>query len=471
MNHYTPFDKSFSHLQTDDLVALKEVNEGWYVEYKQAIPKSQSIAKSVSAFANSYGGWLFYGIKEESKENSVAGEFLGIDSTEVDTVLQRIRQAVANLINPSCHFESKVFYGPCAQLNIEAGRAIICIAIPQSAEAPHIHSSGYIYRRIADGSEPIPETDRHMVDRLYQRSKDTINSYKKWHDEDPEFSDTEINTPFLRIMIKPNLWHLPRSDFRIDIENAREILGAKTGRTICLPFDTIYSRAGGLTARQCENNDPSNHGMTWNVNPDLTGDIIIPLSWSKGSLDQIEARLFGYEYSGIFIDALKKANIQEPHIVDLNYVYNVLMGIVEAQRALQKLAGWPLEFHLKIKLLNVWRTIPFLDIEYIINYIRRHGIPMCLTRSTTSPIGHHPNTFKYIKDHADGDDHSKAILQTLTSFIPIAQAYGLPLTQMLLDECENNETEETEETEPTFIQLNNAATRGVAITSSYNKKQ
>ncbi|MCX4067533.1 ATP-binding protein [Pseudomonas sp. S1Bt30] len=432
MKHYSPFTKSFNDIKTEDLLALRDVNEGWYVEYKQAISKSTAIAKSISAFANSYGGWIFYGIKEHSKENSVAGEFIGIENSELDAALQKIRQAVANM-SPACHFETKTLYGPCEAIGLKPDRAIVCLVVPQSIEAPHVHSGGYIYRRVADGSEPVPETDRYMVEKLFDRSKTTIGHYKKWHDNDPEFSKGESNSPFLRIMIKPNLWELPRSDFTFNLDSVKEILGAVTGRAICLPFDTIYPRAGGIIARQCKDNNPTNLSITWDLQSDLTSDITIPLNWCNGNIHDIRAFLHGYKQTAPFVEKLESTKIETTSVVDLNHLHHVLFGIVEAQRALQKKAGWPLDFHLKIKLLNVWRTIPFLDVPHFIKNIDKNGIPMCLTSNVTAPPGYHPETFAHVEDHSNGEsNNSEIIIQTLFSFAPIADAYGIPILNMIL---------------------------------------
>ena len=59
MNYYNPFDVPFSLITTESLKTLCDVSEGWYVEYKEKVPNPSSIAKSISAFANTYGGWLF----------------------------------------------------------------------------------------------------------------------------------------------------------------------------------------------------------------------------------------------------------------------------------------------------------------------------------------------------------------------------------------------------------------------------
>jgi hypothetical protein len=459
MNQYSPFEKGFEEITIEDLEVLREVNEGWYIEYKQAVPKSTAIAKSISAFANSYGGWIFYGIKELSKENSVAGDFLGIEASELDAALQKIRQAVANM-SPACHFETKTLNGPCEKIGLASGRSILCVVVPQSIEAPHVHSAGYIYRRVSDGSEPLPETDRNIIEKLFERSKKVVSNFKEWHEKDPEFSKAESEAPYLRIMIAPNLWGIPRSNFQFNLKTVKEVLGAKEGRTICLPFDTIYSRAGGFIARQCLNNNPTQLSTTWDLESDLTSDITVPLSWLEGNLYEIRDYLAGYTHSEKFIQKLANSQIEEARVVDLNVIHRVLLGIIGAQRDLQKMAGWPLNFHIKIKLLNVWRTIPFLDTDFFMDNIEQNGVPMCLTKKATSPQGYHPESFFKIKEYRtdEADSHIDIATQTLFSFIPIATAYGIPLLDLFID---HSISEDERERKDFYLQLIDASKKAM----------
>ncbi|MDX9664258.1 ATP-binding protein [Pseudomonas sp. P5_152] len=444
MNSFNPFTKSLHDLNAQDLAALKMVAEGWYIEYKQEVPNAKSIAKSVSALANSYGGWVFYGIKEESKENSVAGEFPGIEKTEVDGALQKIRQAVANLMSPACHYEARAIFGPCTEIGLSESHAIICVAAPQSIEAPHIHNQGLIYRRISDGSEPVPETDRHMIEKMFQRAKETVDRYKQWIKKDPEFSKSESEAPYLRIMITPNPWKMPRTDFSLNTDSVREALNGSEGRTSTLPFETVYSSADGVVARQSSNSDPTKAQLTWNISKDLESDVLIPLHWNSGEPDQIYHGLYGHELAKEFKDILDQSKIESATVINLNLVFNLLMGVVESQRALQDKAGWPLEFYIKIKLLNVWRTIPFLDIDYFIHHINSNGIPVCLTSDCISPPGNHPETFRFIRSNGVDDsltNQARVYIQTFESFLPIAEAFGLPLAHMVKTELERESTD------------------------------
>ena len=62
---YTPFEKELSQIDASDVAALMAVSEGWYIEYKREVSNAAAMAKSVAAFANTYGGWVFYGVEKK----------------------------------------------------------------------------------------------------------------------------------------------------------------------------------------------------------------------------------------------------------------------------------------------------------------------------------------------------------------------------------------------------------------------
>src|SRR5664280_250963 len=94
---YTPFDKRIEELTGPDLGVLRDVSEGWYVEYKSAPIVTKAIAKSISAFANHYGGWLFFGISEISGK---AGAFPGVEDAAIFELERSIRNASVDCLHP-----------------------------------------------------------------------------------------------------------------------------------------------------------------------------------------------------------------------------------------------------------------------------------------------------------------------------------------------------------------------------------
>lgn len=61
---FNPFGRPPETVTADHLSALLGVREGWYIDFKSELPEAKSIAKSVSSFANTYGGWLCVGVSE-----------------------------------------------------------------------------------------------------------------------------------------------------------------------------------------------------------------------------------------------------------------------------------------------------------------------------------------------------------------------------------------------------------------------
>ncbi len=457
MLNFSPFDKNINDLSALDLVALTTVTEGWYIEYKQEVPKSESIAKSIAAMANSYGGWVFYGVKEESKENSVAGEFIGVDAKSADASLQKIRQAVAGALSPDCHYEVKVVFGPCVEIGLDESKCIICIVVPQSIEAPHVHSKGVIYRRISDGSEPVAETDRYMIEKMFERSKKNIKIYEDWVKLDPEFSKDEHNWPYVRLMIVPNIRNAPRKGFRLDLDVLKSALNKAEGRRSSLPFDTVYSFASGFIARQCTSSDPTTAGLTWKFYDDISSEVLIPLHFVSGDMPHLHASLKKFEQGAEFVHLLGQKKVKNGKVVNLSVLYNLIMGLVEAQREIFIRVGWPQHFHVKARLLNVWRNIPFLDCEFYTDFIERHGVPVSLTENVTSPPGFHPDTFELVRDYEGELSREDSVMyQTAWCLIPIAEAFGIPLRHLLL---ERDSSGGNDERLPIFTQLTNAGIR------------
>ncbi len=183
-----PFGKPFSEIKEKDLEKLKEVAEGFYVEYKSQKPKSTSIAKAIASFANSYGGLFFIGIDADKKTN-LATDFTGIED-EVDIV----RNAVQGNIKPFPYFDSY-------SIKLSNGKNVILAVVYEGKNTPYIHSNGRIYVRNGAGSDPVFEKDKYNLDRLFEKSekqKKLINEFRK---KEFSFSKAESEAPFLFINI------------------------------------------------------------------------------------------------------------------------------------------------------------------------------------------------------------------------------------------------------------------------------
>lgn len=419
MSTYSPFETPLSQLRTKHLQVLCRVAEGWHVEYKSLLPNARVLAKSISAFANTYGGWLFLGIEEKGKSDPVAKCFPGLSSETVDRRAQRIRDAVAAHLNPIPFFDMRILRGPNAELNLAEGRAIVVIEVPESVTAPHLHSDGRIYRRVADGSEPRPETDRALLDQLRSRSEPTRKIVREWVKRDPEFSEAESNAPYLRLLLCSDPWFRRLPERLLSLSEVRSALNSAPFSVANAPFDTLYTAGSHIIARQVAGNDPRLYGLTWRIGPSMACDCVIPLPAFKGGLDGLADFLDGYENTVRFLRVLRGAGYLEPGVVDLNLIASLLESYVTQYRRLLAVAGLPVDrFYYKMRLLNAWRVCAFVDHSAVLDSYEEHGVPLVLEATSTFPMGDGPGSFGEAPTSRKGDFdlQESGLRETLTKY-------------------------------------------------------
>lgn len=428
-SNYTPFPgKKREDLRASDLVALRDVAEGWYVEYKRALPNAKSIAKSVSAFANTYGGWLFYGVQEKNKTDSVAENCPGIARADLDAALQSIRHACASLLNPTPHFDVQVVWGPDPTMHLAEDHAVVCIEIPFSTFAPHIHSSGAIYRRVADGSDPIAETDRHQLDLLFNR-RDKINlDYKNWIERAPERSEREAGHPYLRLLLEADLYRASGKSWDLTVSQVREALNAPASGVL-IPLESVYPSSIGIVARQTSSlHSHEAFGLTWIVGRGLRCEIWLPVNThSVNDPDHLRVHLGQYQHSEEFIADLKAARVGSARILDLNQIFNLLVIASAMYLNLLDKAGVSADkIHAKALLGDVWRCIPFLDTATMLDRARTSGLPLTLTDEAMVPSGTDAESFAEIPlDFDESERLLGPVLFAAWLFELICRALGL----------------------------------------------
>lgn len=252
---YNPFGKSLNELSTSDLGILKNIAEGWYVEYKGELITNRNIAKAISAFANHFGGWLFFGIVSDASART-AQSFPGIPASEVATLEERIKNAVKDLIQPEPFYNHVLLRGPNSDIGLAEDRVIVAVAIPSGVNPPYI-MDGKIYRRIADSSEPKPETDRTTIDLLCERGLNARNRLEKFISEAPALSKAEKDFSSLHFIITSDPYLEAGLMYNYGFSRFAEIMSKSP-----IPFDNIYTKSNGFIARQAKHNAPSNFILT-----------------------------------------------------------------------------------------------------------------------------------------------------------------------------------------------------------------
>src|SRR5574344_3099696 len=124
-----------------DKILKRLIGENTTCDFKEYLERKQfkSWLKSVSAFANGFGGSLFFGVNDE-------GEIVGLDDVKADT--EFISDKIKNIIDPVPDFELKT-------ISTENGKKILELHVPSGSMTPYyfVNSGSRIaYIRMGDES-------------------------------------------------------------------------------------------------------------------------------------------------------------------------------------------------------------------------------------------------------------------------------------------------------------------------------
>ncbi len=148
--------KDWNSLVADDIqtaIAEQDFEESFYFEFKDDRVTTKKLTEEVSAFANTFGGYIFIGVSDKKQ----------IDGCTVWNE-QRIHTTLHDSITPTPSFDIKKF--------ICNAKTVYVIKIDEGAEPPYITSSGKIYERLSSGSFTIKDSIR--LSQIYSKREQLL---------------------------------------------------------------------------------------------------------------------------------------------------------------------------------------------------------------------------------------------------------------------------------------------------------
>jgi Putative DNA-binding domain len=375
---YNPFGSVPIHeLDATTLGALREVPEGWFIEYKKQPCTAKDYAKEVSAFANSHGGWMFIGLEENPSTHVPAGG-PGIPSNQAARLLDSARDAITQNLSPAPHIELKFVEGPIPSLSVPPDHGVLVIGIPESKNTPHIHVTGKIYQRRVDAAQPTGITNRAELDELYARRqrRDRLVSDELNLGFDEVWTDA-VTIPWLHLAFVPDEGStnasaaVPLEKFR------RAIRKEKTeGFRFHLGLPDVYTTALGCVARNMrEQVDPSGAATTIEYSSSGAFYVTVGLSWaSSGCAGSVD--FLSNDQGTRFIELLRRHRYHETPVVDGTQLAILLMGLSERISFILEEFGESSRYCHRIKFRNMFRTIPFFDSKEYLDWCETHGLPI-----------------------------------------------------------------------------------------------
>jgi hypothetical protein len=408
---YNPFSKPLLEFAPEELKVLRDVSEGWFVDYKSELLSPRDFGKHLSAFANQFGGWLFVGVSEGPSKSLKAESFPGIPSSEVPAALVCIREGVSAHVSPPVYFEHRVVDGPIETIGLEAGRSIIVVAVPEGPNPPFVHSSGRIYRRIADSSDPKPETDRAVLDVMWRKSDDLRGRLS-----DFIFAPTENlraeNTYCYVYFMEDLTISLP--EYELDLAGFRDAIKAESpDASMSITLDNIYTTQDGFIARHLMfDNDPLHElaSLRWW----RTGNVrlTIPINYIQSS----PLRLIQDVLYKRFAEAMGEQRKAYHWILNLDQWLVILVTLAGRYLNLRDKLNSAYPIYGKVVFSNVRSRTPFIGMESFLKVVEGHGIPVCQDSVTAFPAGGDSTAFVLLKDEKAKD----ALMRPLGLTLPLA---------------------------------------------------
>lgn len=383
---FNPFGKALDQVHANDLIVLKSVAEGWYVDYKRESIRTIDLAKQLSAFANQYGGFLIIGISEAEDGSRKAGTFIGIPQEDLEALSLQIREAAVTHVSPSALYEEHIVNGPCEEIGLKTNKAILIIGIPQGINPPYIHSSGRIYRRLADQSKPKEETDRYILDDLWRKGKEGREKLSNFLKKIPELPTVQKNSTWAFVYLVPNM-NFPDPTIRLSydkfclytVQCNGNIDGPYT------PMQSVYSTHGGYIARQVEKNDPGLACVSLRCWHGGVARLEIPIN--TFSVNDFIEKQGMHKHLQAFVSEIEKQHFKDVQICDFSLLLISIAALSNIYLHLLKETGDSRPIYASYRLWNMFYKLPFAD---TIKYIERcsvTGIPVIQDR-----IIRHPET-------------------------------------------------------------------------------
>lgn len=131
-----------------------QVRESITLDYKRDLPgkgddDAREFLRDVTAFANSEGGDLLFGISEAE---GVASELTGVTSSNMDADVRRLIDYIKDCTDPRLHGFS------VRAVELPTGSFVVHVRIPKSLEAPHMVQRGnyrQFFTRNPAGKHPM----------------------------------------------------------------------------------------------------------------------------------------------------------------------------------------------------------------------------------------------------------------------------------------------------------------------------
>jgi hypothetical protein len=174
-----PFEKPIESIQESDLRSLVDdhVPEGKTIDYKEALPDNSDKCKKefladVSSFANASGGYLIFGIREES---GLPAEICGLETKNPDSERLRLESIIRDGMEP------RISGIGIKVVPLQTSKVVIIISVPRSWALPHrvkFKEHLHFYSRNSAGKYPLDVSEVRALFSISETTADRLRTFR-----------------------------------------------------------------------------------------------------------------------------------------------------------------------------------------------------------------------------------------------------------------------------------------------------
>lgn len=153
--------KEWNKLSASDIQSMildQDFDESFYFELKEDRVSNGKLMEEVSAFANTFGGYIFLGVTDQKQIQGCK-----------EWNEQRIHTTIHDSITPTPSFDVKRF--------TIGSNVLYVIKVDEGSEPPYITSNGKIYERLSSGSFVIK--DSYKLSQIYNKREQLLAKMEK----------------------------------------------------------------------------------------------------------------------------------------------------------------------------------------------------------------------------------------------------------------------------------------------------
>jgi hypothetical protein len=433
------FRRSLENIDESYIDGIKDLEEGWFVEFKIRCPDTDKIARSISSFANAHGGLLIIGVEEDDKTRRFKN-FSPMSRQAADETLTKIRQAADAHIQPCPFFEFKA-----AAIDETIDQWIVLVRVPKGEHPPYLHSSGVVYTRKGDSSAPARLTDLGLFDRLWSESKQRRQSTARRIEFLCEQSKSKV--PRIELVIHDATEGREIKD-DVSFEKFRSIALTPVSSGGVPLLSTVHTIDRGYIARMAGEVFGAMETFWEYDERHRLHFICLPLSsrhWREGAFLNADPKYWPLQPLANYLDANHRHSKKDILVLDLSPMMYILSAIIYMVNQLYINGNYQLRYNFRAS--SVRFGVPYIELPRFKNFLETGNLPYIHRNIDFFRPLDEPDSWPKFHVFDSGENGEPPTLSNLNldlgnstfMFILIARSLGIPDSIIYADGSQNGD--------------------------------